>query len=57
MVTCCRIGYVHESHDIFVCLYHRMSLGTTLLLPIYGIATSSPKYLREKGYSGTVHDK
>ena len=26
-------------------------------LPIYGIATSTPKYLREKGYGGAVHDK
>lgn len=57
LVTCCRIGYVHECHDIFVCLYHRMSFDTTLLLPIYGIASSSPKYLGEKGYGGTVHDK
>lgn len=36
---------------------YRMGFGSVLFLPIYCITTCAPKYLREKAYGGTVHDK
>ena len=51
------ISYIHEEWYILISLYNRMCLRTTFFLPIYCIASSTPKYLREKAYGGAVHDK
>ena len=51
------IRYIHEAWYILISLYDHMSLRTTFFLPIYGITSSTPKYLREKAYGGAVHDK
>ena len=51
------MSFVSITFYILISLYDRMSLRATFFLPIYGIASSTPKYLREKAYGGAVHDK